>query len=102
MIKKENILIIVLVGAILITALIWFRYFRSQGVPSVISVTQDSEEDRAILTAGKEFIAILKTLEKIKLDTGFLDDPIYKKLRDLAPEIVLPEEKGRDNPFTPY
>lgn len=100
--KKENILIVVLVGAILITAFIWFRYFRSQGVPSVISVTQNSEKDKTILTAGEEFIALLKALEKIKLDADFLNDPIYKKLRDLTPEIILPETKGRDNPFAPY
>lgn len=101
--KKENILIIVLVGAILITVFVWFRYFQSQGgIPAVIPVTQNSEEDNAILAAGKEFIAILKTLEKIKLDTGFLEDPIYKKLRDLTPEIILPQEKGRENPFIPY
>lgn len=102
MIKKENILIIILVGAILITAFVWFRYFQNQGGPEIIAVTQNNEEDKAILATDKEFIALLKTLETIKLEADFLDDPIYKKLRDLTPLIILPETKGRDNPFTPY
>ncbi|OGZ32665.1 MAG: hypothetical protein A3H02_01200 [Candidatus Niyogibacteria bacterium RIFCSPLOWO2_12_FULL_41_13] len=100
--KKENILIIVLVGAILITTFVWFRYFQNQSKPAIIATMQNEEENKAIFPAGKEFIALLKTLETIKLDADFLNDPIYKKLRDLTPEIILPETKGRNNPFAPY
>lgn len=100
--KKENILIIILVAAIIITAFVWFRYFQNRPPPALIQVGGGSAEEKEIMVGGKEFIALLKTLEKIKLDTSFLGDPIYKSLRDLTPQIILPQEKGRENPFTPF
>lgn len=98
--KKENIFIIVLIAAILIIAFVWFNYFKGENTPSLTRSGGGSTE-KEVIVAGQEFITLLQSLEKVKLDTSFLNDPVYKKLKDLTPEIILPEQTGRDNPFLP-
>ena len=50
---------------------------------------------------GSEFIAIVKKIRTIKLDTSFFEKESFRSLKDLIPEVEKPEKVGRKNPFLP-
>jgi hypothetical protein len=49
---------------------------------------------------GREILALLADMKKIKLDESIFSDPAFQSLQDLSIELV-PEPKGRPNPFAP-
>ena len=93
--ERQNILVAVLVIIILITAYIWYNHVQSR--PSE-AVTRSSE---GAIPAAKELLVLLQQLERVRIDTSFFEDPVYKSLIDLTPQIVIPEVRGRINPFAP-
>ena len=49
---------------------------------------------------GQEFLAHLQKVKKINLQSEVLNDARFESLIDLSIDVV-PEPKGRENPFTP-
>lgn len=94
----KNILISILVIGALAALGFWYFNFSSSGqvevVGKVSSANELSGEPRKLLNA-------LAEMQKIKIDTAFFDDPLYKGLIDLSPTIEIPDVKGRKNPFLP-
>lgn len=68
---------------------------------------RSSAQDTADLTitetsdsVGKEVLALLDDLRKIKLDDSIFKDPMFQELEDYS--VTIPAElKGRKNPFNP-
>ena len=79
--KYISVLMVILLF-IFITVFVWLRFLKYQPVP----------EDPKI---------IFPELKEIKIDFEVLKNPIFQILEDL-PEIIPPEEIGRENPFMPY
>lgn len=92
---KNIILIILIIAAGGIAVYFWYSYSGSQPVAPVerASDSRSAEE--------KELLEILKVLQAIKIDTGYLDTPVFKELVDFSPPITEPSSKGRSNPFLP-
>lgn len=91
--NRQNILMIVLVIIIIITAYIWYGYVRSK--PSEI-VVRSSE---GVVPEAQGLLTLLQAIEKVRIDTSFFEDPVYNTLEDLSPPIIVPETRGRANPF---
>ena len=49
--------------------------------------------------SSPELLVLLGSLQGMKFDTSFFDDRIYKSLQDVTPEILVPEVRGKANPF---
>lgn len=47
-----------------------------------------------------EFLMVLNRLKKIKVDTSFFEDPVFRQLKDFSVKLTT-EPKGRPNPFAP-
>ena len=93
---RSTISIILIVAAILGSAFIWYRFFTSAPVAPVASVSASG-----IDIGSKSLLKLLESLEGLKFDLSILDDPLYKSLQDFTPNIILPESRGRANPFAP-
>ena len=50
---------------------------------------------------SKPTVAPAQRPERVEINFGVLENPALKELIPLE-EVVLPEEKGRDNPLYPY
>lgn len=94
--NRQNIFIIVAILILIVTGYIWYRYLQSR--PSEL-VSRGGEEN--IVPEARELLVLLKTLEKVEIDTAFFEDRVYKSLLDLTPDISVPAIKGRTNPFAP-
>ncbi len=94
---RSTILLILIVVAILGSAFIWYRFFTSSP-PAVVS--RASSAGPAV--GSESLLKLLESLEKLKFDLSVLDNPAYKSLQDFTPNILLPESKGRANPFLPF
>ncbi|MBI5742782.1 MAG: hypothetical protein HZA25_03010 [Candidatus Niyogibacteria bacterium] len=94
---KNTILILVTVVAIGASAYLWYSY---AGAPAQPALERTSATDQASAEI-KDLLAILQTLQSIKIDAAYLDDPNFKMLIDFAPSTAVPSEKGRPNPFVP-
>lgn len=92
---KKNILVIVLVAVIIGTGVMWYLYFGSTPKEPVTRVSEEEDE------ATKDLVSMLATLQSLRIDTAFFDDPIYKSLIDFSPTIERPDDIGRENPFLP-
>jgi len=94
---RSTISIVLILAAIVGSAVIWYKFFTTQPVSPVSRVSAGAVDvgPRALLT-------LLESLEGLKLDLGILEDPVYKSLQDFTPEILAPETKGRQNPFAPF
>lgn len=94
---KNTILILIAATAIAASAYLWYSY--SGGQPqAVLEKTPAGGESSAEM---KDLLAILQTLQPIKIDAGYLDNPNFKLLIDFSPTTAAPSVKGRPNPFIP-
>ena len=62
-----------------------------------LSVTAKNQTQTQV---GAQILSALATLETLKLDIEFFNDPIFKGLKNFNKEPV-PQPKGRNNPFAP-
>ncbi|QQG46139.1 MAG: hypothetical protein HYY55_04240 [Candidatus Niyogibacteria bacterium] len=93
---RSTILIILIVAAILGSAVIWYRFFTSRPVEPVTGVSFNN-----MAVGSQSLLTLLESLEGLKFDLGILDNPLYKSLQDFTPNIQAPELRGRANPFAP-
>ncbi len=49
---------------------------------------------------GADFLPLLLRIKDVSFDQKFFSDPVYKKLMDDS-QTIIPESKGKDNPFAP-
>lgn len=94
--NRQNIFIAATIIILIITGYIWYNYIKSR--PSEL-VSRTGEEN--IVPEARELLILLKTLEKVEIDTAFFEDRVYESLLDLTPDISTPPQKGRANPFAP-
>ena len=93
--KRQKILIMVLVVVLVITAFVWYTNFQKK--PS------DDEEYIPSERAGTAVpLPIEERLKGIKLDVSILDDSLFKSLRSHGLLPVTVGEAGRENPLLPY
>lgn len=50
----------------------------------------------------RDILSMLAKLKKIKIDSDFFNNEIFKGLVDFIPTLELPKEYGRPNPFLPF
>lgn len=94
---RSTISILLIALALIGSAVIWYRFFTSKPSEPVSRLAPE-----AAAVGPKALLALLETLEGLDLDLNFLNDPVYKSLQDFTPQILLPESKGRNNPFAPF
>lgn len=94
---RSTISILLIALALIGSAVIWYRFFTSRPTPSVSRL-----QPEAAAVGPKALLTLLESLEGLELDLNFLNDTVYKGLEDFTPEILLPESKGRNNPFAPF
>ena len=92
---KNNLLLAVLIIALIMAGYFLYSYFKTgQTTSSVVKVSGESG-------ASGDLLNMLATLQSLRIDTSFFDDPLYKSLIDFSPEITIPAQVGRVNPFFP-
>lgn len=90
-----NIIIIVLIAASLFLGYNFF--FGSDGADTLLATARETSAEQ---NAASELLVILKVLEELRIDAGFLKADSFKALRDFS--VALPEGvPGRRNPFAP-
>lgn len=92
--KYKNIIIIV---AVIIVVFVAYSLLKSN--PEFVSTIQRSSPQK-VSNYSFEIISQLNQIQKIKLDTGIFNDPVFKILQDYGRDIQ-PENPGRNNPFEP-
>lgn len=94
----KNILISILVVGALAAVGFWYFNFSSSGQIEVVKKDLSANEASS---EPKELLNALAKMQKIKIDTAFFENSLYKGLLDLSPAIEIPDVKGRKNPFLP-
>lgn len=93
--KYKNALLFILVFAILGGGY-WFLFGDSSSDDLLISEGPDG----GTTAAGLDLLALSARIRSIELDNSIFEDPAFKALRDFGQDLV-PEPKGRRNPFAP-
>ena len=88
--KQATIAIIIIAGAGA-AAFFWYWY---GGLNATEPVVRSSSE-----AGSRELLDLLGSLEGLRFDVSFFDDPAYKSLQDFSPAIQEPESRGSENPF---
>ena len=94
---RSTISIVLIAAALFGSAFIWYRFFTASPPAPVVGLASNGNAE----VGSKSLLLLLESLESLKLDLGVLDAPLYKSLQDFTPNILLPETKGRTNPFAP-
>lgn len=83
--SQKNLVLVFLISMVVLFIILYYQFF--------------SEEE--VLPVENE---PYRTIKKINLDFGVLDNPLISKLEPFSDEPATPsqEEVGRDNPFYPY
>lgn len=92
---KQNILFAVLIIAIGGTLYLWYARTPDKGQEGISRVSGPSNQQRI------QFLALLRTLKSLQFDTSFFQDPIYQSLIDSGVKVLVPAERGKQNPFLP-
>lgn len=66
--------------------------------PSAPAVSLSSEEKGG---EAREILAMLTKLRAIKIDSDFFRNEVFRSLVDFGPDLEMPKEYGRPNPFLP-
>ena len=96
--KRQQILLFVGIGVVIITLLVLYFNFWKKEVPPeegtslAIPISQRSQSEQILE----------EKLKKIKLDFDFLNDTILSFLKIHGDLPVEKGETGRDNPYVPY
>ena len=95
---RNTISIILIVAALIGSAVIWYRFFASK---PAIPISSLASERAGVNIGSQSLLTLLESLEGLNFDLGLLDNPFYKSLEDFTPNILEPEIRGRPNPFAP-
>lgn len=77
--------------------------FALRSMPSSSVATDGIADGAAAIPAEDPKVKVLEMLNRLtalKLDRSFFDSPLFRSLQDFGVEVV-PEPKGRPNPFAP-
>ncbi len=92
---KENKKIIIFVGIILISFIIYFIFKADDAeIDELIQSTEKQEID----ILSEEVIQTLDKIKTLKLNDNVFNDPIFLRLKE-SDVRINPEPVGRDNPF---
>ena len=92
--SRKNILTLLAALVVLAGGFYYFFFYTNSGDQTVLSGSAPASE------AEISFITLVSKLGPIEFDTRILDDPRFKGLIDIRTEVV-PEPKGRTDPFAP-
>jgi hypothetical protein len=93
--QTTNIILAAFIIVFLLFGYFWYTKFREDSAGAGSSLPS---RERVL---GQEFISALNKIKTIKIDTDFFGSEEFRSLKDLTPNVELPEETGRDNPFLP-
>ena len=94
---KNFIVVAVLIGAF---AFFYNTFFKSdEGEEILVEIDQSASGEAP--KAAVEFLKTLADLEKVKLDSTVFEEETYRRLKDFS-VLLVPEKKGRSNPFAPH
>ncbi len=85
---------IILVGVLVVIGFFAYSYFFT-GTPQAALTASTPSANAAV---DQDLIALLSTLNSIKLDGTIFSDPSFQSLQDFS-QALVPEPVGRQNPF---
>ena len=91
--------ILVIAGAVLIAAAVWFG-LSGGGSPSSASLVTTQGANAGMSAADQNLVSTLLALRAVKLDGAVFSEPSFQSLQDFSTQIVS-EPVGRANPFAP-
>lgn len=90
--KKQKVLLFILIGSLIITALVvWYGFFREEKSATELYIEENTEASQ----------------EEVKINFSVLKNPLLKELQPFSEIQPLgssstPGTAGRENPFIPY
>ncbi len=93
--KRTNLLTIILILALGVTAYVWYSYLQSNPRQNISSSVKVGATDQ-------QFLILLERLKTIQFDLTLFDDPLFENLQSAGPPLELPLPKPRVNPFAPF
>lgn len=93
---KNSALIVILIALIFIA---YSLFLRGEDNDELL-VSQGAAHTEGSTGAVSEFLLLLQTLNRLRLDTSIFNDIAYRSLRDESVELVG-QPRGRTNPFAP-
>ena len=96
LIKKYKTILIAL--AVIALAGLAYMYFRGTDVPTDSSLVYDNTATAEPFVAGQEILGALEELRRLRIDTTFFDNNVFKSLVDLS-SATTSEPIGRPDPF---
>ncbi len=105
--KIKNIIVLLVVGIILV--LIYVLFFNKGGEqPSLVSnsgatptIVGSTDQSSPIITDNNEFLALLLSVNSIKLDDSIFSDPVWNTFNNNSIVLQPDLNPGRINPFAP-
>lgn len=95
---KNIFLIIITILAIGAAIYFWSSYMGADTTTATVArVSADGQRSKEVA----ELLGILKTLRSIKIDSAYVNDPVFQSLIDFSPPMAETINKGRPNPFIP-
>ncbi len=84
------------------TALAFAHFFQNgaQAQTEPLVVPDEVSAEGGSNQKGREILALLDDLKKIRLDENVFSDPVFQSLKDLS-VVLMVEPRGRPNPFAP-
>ncbi len=100
--KALNITIVVF---LVVFAVVGYLFLNREKTPesslkSEATPAASTPQSEALNQANKQFLDNLSNLKAVTLDDSIFSDPAFVSLTDFGLKLV-PEPKGRDNPFAP-
>ena|SRR3989344_4232635 len=101
MAENKGILKNILIGVVIIGGFFagYTLFFKNDSVSEPLLLVEEGVSSTAPESAV-ELLRILGDLRKINLDVSLLGEETYRALRDFS-VLLVPEPKGRPNPFAP-
>ena len=101
LIKRYPIIVVALVVGVLIGGGVlvysWTQNFQNKDIETLVSA---GAIDPLVAERSDEILDLLRDLKRLSFDETLFSDPRFRNLVDFGVEL-LPEPKGRRNPFAP-
>lgn len=90
--------LIVILGAVVLAAGVWFGLSSSSTPTSLVTTTT---ADAGVSASDQTLVSTLLELRSVSLDGTIFSEPAFLSLQDFSTQIVN-EPVGRTDPFAPY
>jgi len=97
---KQILILLVLIAVIFGIGYVWYGFVKSRTGSAVVPSSSLKEGSQAV-KEGQKFLAAIRLLNTVQLDTSIFSNPSFQSLINFYEEIGEPEIVGRINPFAP-